>query len=336
VVVLWGGYRFSVGHVREDMGLSPEAMPSFQHFPGPVRNLARRAVVSDWVVPAPALIKGLTVVWVVNKARLPSYMFGTTTNGGLWYFFFVALAVKAPLPLLALWVVGVCSLGGAIRQKEWMPLVPAIAVIAILVVAITIQYKEGVRHILVVFPLLAMVAGHGAVVLWRLSGRRHLLGRIAVVCLIAWQCVSSLSAGRDFIAYYNELAGRDPAKIYFTGCDLDCGQDIYLLAEEVHKRNIANLNIAVWTSADIYQMGLPKLAILEPYQPVTGWVAVSLRSLRIAGLFHKSYSPDAFSWLDRYKPVQMVGKTIFLYYIPENSQPSAPGMERPTQLGSKG
>lgn len=316
LVVLWAGYRFSVGHVQEDMGLSPQAMPSFQHFPAPVRSLARRAIISDWVVPAPALIQGLSDAWVINKMRLPSYIWGTTTNGGVWYFFFVALAVKAPLPLLVLWLAGVFFLLPAIRRKEWMPLVPAIAVIMVLIAAISVQYKEGVRHVLVVFPLMAMVAGYGAAALWGWSGRWRIAGKAAVICLLLWQCISSARAGRDFISYYNMMAGSDPSKVYFTGCDLDCGQDIYRLAEEVRKRNIPALSIAAWSSSDIYQMGLPKVELLKPYQPVAGWVAISIRSLRLAQTFHKTYPADAFSWLDRYKPVQEVGRTMFLYYIP--------------------
>ncbi len=337
LVIMWGGYRFSIGHVQEDMGLSPQSMPSFQHFPGPVRSLARRAVIEDWAVPAPAFIKGFSIAWLLNDLRGPSSMLGTTANGGPWYFYFVALAVKAPLALLVLWVAGMCSLHAAIRRREWMPLVPAVAVLMALIAATVVQYKEGVRHILVVFPLLAVVAGQGAAFLWKLPGRWPVLGRTAVLGLIAWQCVSSIAAGRDFISYFNALAGSDPSKIYITGCDLDCGQDVFRLAEEVRKRNITVLNIALWSSADIYQMGLPKLEILEPYRPVTGWVAISIRSLRFAHVFHKSYPPDSFSWLNQYKPVQLVGRSIFLYYIRESNPPAAtPGMKHLGQLGSTG
>jgi hypothetical protein len=47
VVVGWAGYGFSVGHVRQSMQLSPESMPSFQHFPGPAGNIARSMVLRD-------------------------------------------------------------------------------------------------------------------------------------------------------------------------------------------------------------------------------------------------------------------------------------------------
>jgi hypothetical protein len=100
VIVVWAGYGFSIGHVRETMQLSPENMPSFQHFPAPVRGIAREMVLSDWNLPAPAFIHGFATAWVLNKSAPLSYLLGQTKNGGWWYFFLVALAVKAPLPFL--------------------------------------------------------------------------------------------------------------------------------------------------------------------------------------------------------------------------------------------
>jgi len=67
IVVLWGGYGFSVGHVRQEMGLTPESMPSFQHFPSPLRAVTRAIVLKDPIVPAPALLHGFATAWVLNK-----------------------------------------------------------------------------------------------------------------------------------------------------------------------------------------------------------------------------------------------------------------------------
>jgi len=85
IAVLWSTYGFSTGHVREATGLSPAAMPSFQHFPGPLRNVARRAVLTDPLIPAPELINGFAQIWVANKEGPPAYLFGHIKNGG-WCF----------------------------------------------------------------------------------------------------------------------------------------------------------------------------------------------------------------------------------------------------------
>ncbi len=109
ILILWGGYRFSVGRIQESMQLLPQAMPSFEHFPSPLRSIAQKAVLSNPVVPAPALLQGLAEAWVLNKNAPPAYLLGTIKNGGWWYFFFVALGVKLPLPFLILILFGLVA-----------------------------------------------------------------------------------------------------------------------------------------------------------------------------------------------------------------------------------
>jgi hypothetical protein len=77
--------------------------------------------------------------------------------------------------------------------------------------------------------------------------------------------------------------------------------------------------LAVGSSAEITQLGLPDVTILEPFKPVTGWVAVSARSQRFGDVLHKTYPIGALGWLGAFQPVEYVGRTIALYYIPPPS-----------------
>ncbi len=317
VIVVWAGYGFSAGHVRESMQLSPESMPSFQHFPGPARKIARTLVLRDPWLPAPALLKGLASAWALNKTPSLAYLLGKEKNGGWWYFFLVAVAVKTPLPFLLLCLVGLCVLLS--RPLQWTTVAPAAAVLAVFCVTLFVKYNAGVRHVMVVFPLLAVVAGCACSFLWQSPRRWHPWGRSALLVLLLWQCISSLNAHPDYIAYFNELAGRDPSRVLVTGCDLDCGQDLFRLSRALHERNISQLNLAVWSSADMSRMNLPVFQTPPPFQPVTGWVAISLRSLRMGDVLHTTYPPGAFAWLDGRKPVEQIGKTIHLYYLPPNA-----------------
>jgi hypothetical protein len=317
LLILWGCYGFSSGRVQETMGLSPSAMPSFQHFPGPIRTIARKAVLSNPVIPAPELVRGFAAIWVANQTGIPAYLFGHTRNGGWWYFFPIALALKTPLPLLILGCIGlIWGVRMAVRKGEWIGLMLAVSIAVILMVAMLGKYNVGTRYLLVLFPLLSILAGLGGSVLWRSTGSWCAWGRSLLVFLLLWQAVATISAQRDLIAYFNELAPRDPSKALLLGCDLDCGQDLFRLAEELRARGVSHVNIAVWSSADISQMGLPSFDVLKPSQKVSGWVAVSARSLRLGDVLHKTYPPGSFAWLDAYQPVAHVGKTIYLYYIP--------------------
>ena len=44
-----------------------------------------------------------------------------------------------------------------------------------------------------------------------------------------------------------------------------------------------------------------------------------MRALRFGDVFHHSYPPGAFAWIEKYEPVAQVGKTTRLYYIPESN-----------------
>jgi hypothetical protein len=179
-----------------------------------------------------------------------------------------------------------------------------------------VSTNYGLRHVLIVFPLLAIMAGYGFTQFWNAPLGWRYFARIAACLLLTWQCVSALRPGSDWIAYFNELAGRDPSKILVSGCDLDCGQDILNLAGELRRRHVAHVSLAVWTTADLEQMSLPDFEVLEPFHPTTGWVAVGLRSLREGSVLHKGYPPGALAWIERYEPVARIGSTVWLYDIP--------------------
>jgi len=340
-VVVWATYGFSVGRVNESMQLSAASMPSFQHFPAPLARVGRKLILSDPELPAPALLRGLAIVWVLNKTSPAAYLLGHIKPGGWWYFFLVGVAVKSPIPFLVLVGIGLLASGKLVKEKRWTALAPAACAAAILLVTMPVKYDAGVRHILVVFPLLAVVAGCGCSYLWNLAANQKNnsvpWGRAALAALLVWQGVSTLRASGDCIAYFNELAGKDPSKVLVTGCDLDCGQDLFALLRELRAEHVSHASLALWTSADMSKLGFPPFDVPQPYQPVTGWFAISLRALRFGDVFHDAYPPDAFAWLSRYQPVQRVGKTILLYEITEAGKSSvnlAPSTEHKDTISS--
>jgi hypothetical protein len=320
LTILWSTYGFAVGRVNESMNFSADSMPSFRNFPGPVAKIGHELVRADPRIPAPALIKGIASVWVLNHMSPPAYLLGHIKPGGWWYFFLVGVTVKSPIPFLILAIIGVFSSAQLARQGRWTALAPAICVLAVLLVTMPVKYNAGVRHVLVVFPLMAIIAGCGCAYLWNLPWNpphfHRILARSILLALLIWQCVSTVRASGNFLAYFNQLAGRDPSRVMVAGCDLDCGQDLFALSHELQVRHVSHASLAVWTSADMNKISMPMFDVPQPYQPVAGWFAVSLRALRFGDLFHSTYPPDAFDWLKRYQPVAHVGKTILLYDIP--------------------
>jgi hypothetical protein len=231
-VVVWGGYRFSRGGIAEALGIDGKPLPTFQHFPGPVRGLARDMISSDWKIPAPSFFVGLGQVWVLDKSKPDAYLFGRSKQGGWWYFFIVEVVFKTPLPFLLFVLIGSYTLWKKAPDQDPKPLAPAVAAVSLIAVSTLVSVNSGLRHVLLLFPLMAIVAAAGVRYLWNIP-RGSFLGRVAVAGLLGWQVVAVLRPGRDWISYFNELAGSDPSRILVTGCDLDCGQDVLRLSAEL-------------------------------------------------------------------------------------------------------
>ena len=141
--------------------------------------------------------------------------------------------------------------------------------------------------------------------------------------LLLWTAVSSWAAHPDTIAYFNELAGNRPER-FLVDSDLDWGQDMGRLVATLRERHVPYLHMNCQYTGDDARLALPAWDTLEPYQPVTGWVAVSFTRLKTYAWLvarQQGRTELAFAWLGRYQPVARVGKSILLYYIPEKPTP---------------
>jgi hypothetical protein len=226
--------------------------------------------------------------------------------------------VKTPLALLLLSSSGI-ALALFSSKRDWRTMAPAFSVLAILAVAMFVKVTLGIRHILFIYPLLSLTAIGFAVFLWERRRRWPKLVALTLVGCFGWQIVDSTTAHPDYIAYFNEIARRHKDYYLLFPCDLDCGQDVWRLARTVKARGITHLSIRVESGADLSRMGLPPFHELNPYERVTGWVAVSVLFLRTGrAMWGINDLAQGWAWLNSYQPVERVGDTIRLYYIPED------------------
>lgn len=311
-VTLWAGYRFSIVPLNQAFEKPADDVALL---PSSIRPLAGAVVRMNPPLPAPDFFRGIVSSWAQNKKSLPSYALGQVRRGGFWYFYWLDLGLKTPLPFLILAIVGA---GVSLRPaSSWQELAAPVAAIAILLVSMVVKVDFGIRHLLFVYPFLTMMACTGAVYLWRLRPPRPLLAPMVVLVLVALQIGSSFVTHPDYLSYFNLLAGKSPQNLLLFGCDLDCGQDVGKLVQAVHDRGITHLTMQVWTSADLKRMNLPPFETLPAGQRATGWIAVSLLYLRSGEGLWRGTNLDAYAWLNAYQPVAQIGKTIRLYRIPE-------------------
>ena len=303
-LLIWGAYRFSFGPMTEHVASDAAGQGGiFARIPTPLLH-----ALETLPLPAPHLLDGLWQVHNHIDAGHTAYLLGRHSFHGWWYFFPVALAVKTPLALILLAGLGVFALRREKNRALWMP---AVLTATILLINLPTSLNIGVRYMLPLYPMLALTAGIGTVWLWRKR-------RAAAVLLLVWAAVSSAAAHPDYLAYFNELAWSHPERI-LVDSDLDWGQDMARLAVELQRRRVPYLHMACMYTGDDTRLGLPAWDSLEPYQPVTGWVAVSQTMLKNYGWMvsqQRGRQDMGFAWLDQYQPAGRVGKSILLYYIP--------------------
>jgi hypothetical protein len=311
LLVVWAGYRFSIGPINEGTpGGAPHATRTER--PGGFKREVA-AILRLPVFPAPGYARGVMDLRRENRTgERKNYLLGEPILEGRWSFFPVALGVKTPLPFLLLTLAGATALMVAARRRR-SALVPPLGALAMLAAAMTANINIGVRHVLPIYPLLAVCAGVGILTLWnrRLHGRLRLAGPVSAVVLTGWLATESLLAHPDYLPWFNQLAGRHPERVLLDS-DLDWGQDLGRLADTLRARRVSHVWLAYHGKVDLARQGLPPYAELPPDQPVTGWVAASRFRLALGS---QGGPLDAYAWLRPYQPVARIGHSMLLYYI---------------------
>jgi hypothetical protein len=249
----------------------------------------------------------LGVQWHNDHGHL-SFLLGRTGYAGWWYFYPVALAVKTPLVLLLLGLAGLALLAvrGA-RTADIYQLAPAACFVSILAFCCAYSHINiGVRHVLIAYPLLAMGAGTALVEAWRRWPARAV--RAVLLALLLAQFGTLVTSYPDYLAFFNPLAGAHPERI-LVDSDLDWGgQDLRRLEHVLQERHVTQLSIGYKGTADLAREALPRYSLLRPGQPVHGWVAITMLTLQ--------ENQPGYAWLRAYRPVQRVGGSFELYFIP--------------------
>ncbi|HXA16783.1 MAG TPA: glycosyltransferase family 39 protein [Thermoanaerobaculia bacterium] len=293
-LIVWAAYRFSLWPASL-YGFPPNELLAMLAEAKAPPDRALFFLLSHFRLPAPELFAGLAHLGEHTLFGHPSYFLGQIRTHGVWYFFPVVIAVKTPIAFLILAILGA-------RRAS----IPVLSAAAIVVIAMVSRINLGVRHVLPIYPLLAIAGGIALIEMWQ---RRRIVAPTIAIVLGAWMAVSSLLAHPDYIAYFNELAGRHPERIVVDS-DLDWGQDLPRLRDAIVDRRIDRLWIVYFGSTDLSRYPLaPAIRGLPPRTRVNGWIAISKTSLK--GAYGQ---PDDYAWLERLTPVQEIGRSILLYH----------------------
>lgn len=253
------------------------------------------------------LIDGINMAQRLSSRGFGVWLYGPLNHHGVWYFFPVVFFFKTPLAF------HITSIFGFIRNAvEWKRgmaverLFPFAAGLMILLISTTSNINLGVRHVLPMYPLLAITAGYGLHWIWTHGQNRQ---RALAGALIVWQVVGFAFAYPEHIAYFNELAGDHPEEITLDS-DFDWGQAMILLDEATKKHDVSTVFMCArkdtyWNANYVVRAKVLSCPLTQRF---TGWIAV--------GRAWNLLNPNNFTWLRNTTAVEQVGKTMDLYYIP--------------------
>jgi hypothetical protein len=303
LVVVWAVYRFQWGHFAP-LGIN---------------------------LPAPYHWQELYSLWQRLARQDLAYLNGEIYRGGRWQFFFTALFVKTPIPILLLAALGLAQF---IWQRQLRATI-ALWLFPILyfAIALTSSLNIGYRHIFPILPFI-YVWGGAAVALLPQPRQRKLVAALTLV----WLIISTSLSYPYYLSYFNEIAGGPlGGRRFLVDSDLDWGQDLVGLQQYVQENDRETLYLSYFgtTPPEHYGIayrplpawpprGIPGQSFYHPEYPLPGIYALSVTNLVGARL---EQNPATFAWFWSQEPVAQIGHSIDVYEVPRLLNPNAPPVD---------
>lgn len=300
-----------------------------------ITTMARWKVLPESWLYGMADVRSVANTW-------PSYIFGKVYAHGVWFYFPVSFVIKATLTTLIfipliVYAIATRKLRGW-REILFLSLPPALY----FAISMTSNLNIGVRHILLVFIFVLVLAGGAA---WSLIRHdRRWVWPIAI--LILFHVVSSLRAfPTSYISYANELWGG-PANVhkYLTDSTTDWGQQLKAVKRYVDERGIRECWFA-YTAEPL----IPFHAYGIPCKPLptmdTIWFGLKTETppvihgpvfiSHISLTFYESGSSVLSPYREfvKTKPTDVIGHGVFVY-DGTFSVPHAAAMDRAVASGA--
>lgn len=284
----------------------PQRLPVYKSFALVFLPAAAVVLCSYGWPPDPGrYVHGVFSIYRNIRPGLPwGYLFGSFLSEGVPYYYAAVLAVKTSVPLLGVTLAGLVLIRRyrADLLGELCLLLPAIA---LLVAASFDEVASGIRRVLPVLPVMAILGSRW--VTWEGVAAARRLALAA--SLIALQAATTVSAWPHYIPYFNEiarLAARE--QLLLDDSNIDWGQDLKALPATLRRHGISHVYLSYFGTADPDYYGIrhTRLPLQLLKQPVTGVYAVSLQNyiwLRRSGPF----------WIHTQQPFDRAGTSILLF-----------------------
>jgi hypothetical protein len=270
-------------------------------------------------------IAGLRSQLVHQANGHPAYLLGEVSRSGWIGYFPVALAVKVP-PLTLLLFGASLALA-----KKGAPLLSGIAcgvapLLVLFVTLLAVRADIGVRYALPLLPLLIVVAARAATV--PTPGWLG-IGFMLAVAHHVFACVRI--APHDLAFFSDVVGGPSRGNRYLADSNLDWGQDIQSLGMWLAEREpplrmyLAYFGTALPEAYGVRYRPAPNSCLhAAPWggppgssDRTSGRELFAVSVMNLQGVFFDD--PSAYRWLETRRPIALLGYSIAVYDITEDS-----------------
>lgn len=217
IAVVWFAYLLVDPRLR---WTTPPGLPD-------VRGLKGLAVD---LLPFPQAYRdGMLVQFKFENRLYNGFLLGAAYRGSPWYYMPVAILIKTPLGMLALWLAGVVTLLVVPRLRAAALYLLPVSVL-LLLVTMTGARNFGTRYVIVLPMFLAVAAGTVALIRTRRSW-------MVTAMLVLFVAVSSVRTFPYYLPYSNEaFGGTANTSRNLHDANVDWGQDLARLGQHLKSR----------------------------------------------------------------------------------------------------
>lgn len=283
-----------------------------------IQNLFLSLSSFPCIVPREYLL-GIDEQRRVMAGQHPVFLNGQWSLDGFRSYFFYAVADKTPHILQLLTLLSLFSLFRWRRGARWGDVSIIVFTIGILLITAGMESLQlGVRYVLMVFPLLAILAGGALTLLLKFSPRKQ-QGAFAVITMV---CLLSLRFAPNHLSYFNEWAGGPVGgRMHLIDSNLDWGQNLHDLKHEMKQRGLDSIGLAYFGTVPPAVLGIDyELPPSRSPQPGTYAVSVNFvmgrpHGVTLADGTDRPVDFQEFGYFRFFGPVKTLGGSIDLYEI---------------------
>jgi hypothetical protein len=258
-----------------------------------------------------------------------NFLNGKVSVTGFPGYFFVAFALKSTLAFLAVTLVLVVAIARDEPSRREAPLW-LVPVGVLFLASIGASYNIGIRHLLPVYPFLAL-ASAGVLARCIAAGRR--LPALLLCALPLVSLAETAAIHPHELSYFNALAGGPlQGRKILSDSNVDWGLDLKRLAAELSRRGVKDPTVVYFGGDDVFErIGVSDFAA-EPR--VRGrLVAISAFEEAVGPAFYAYHGArevaEALFALEREvaargRPAGRIGYSINLYELPPGEDKTGP------------